>query len=344
MDINKHSGAPWLALPLLAALVSGSVFAQSTGVQVYGAVDTYVGSLKRSDQPASTAVVNGGGLTTSFWGVRGSEDLGGGFKTNFVLESFLQPDTGAQGRNPTDPLFSKKATVGVSGGFGEVSIGRQANLLYLSTGMYNPFGLSLQFSPVMLQSWIPAYNRNVVGDSIWNNTILYSAPDFGGVRADAMYALGEAATNNGTNNVGARVSYLNGPIAAALVAQQVKTGPGVTPAITKQTSYMGGASYDLKAVKLFGEYYRTDAQGADIKTRTYELGASAPVGPGTALVSWSNNRSETRGGAGVIRNLAALGYDYRLSQRTDLYAIYLYDKLRPNGSASSYGMGIRHMF
>jgi predicted porin len=118
----------------------------------------------------------------------------------------------------------------------------------------------------------------------------------------------------------------------------------VTAAIAKQTAYMGGASYDFKVVKVFGEYVRTDAEGPDIKTRTYQIGVSAPIGPGTLMASWSNNNRQARGAAEVERDLAAVGYSYRLSRRTDLYGIYLYDKLSTNGSASSFGAGVRHVF
>jgi predicted porin len=111
---------------ILGALSATNVaLAQTSNVQVYGVIDTYVGATRRSDQSAATGVVNGGGLTTSFWGVRGSEDLGGSYKAVFQLDSFFMPDTGTVGRTPADPFFGKNAFVGLAGPFRQVTLGRQ---------------------------------------------------------------------------------------------------------------------------------------------------------------------------------------------------------------------------
>mgnify|MGYP003693278233 FL=1 len=79
------------------ALVAGGIMAvhapaqaaDGSSVQLYGLVDAYVGSMRRSDQLARTLAVNSNGMTTSYWGLRGSEDLGGGLKALFALESFF---------------------------------------------------------------------------------------------------------------------------------------------------------------------------------------------------------------------------------------------------------------
>src|SRR6478672_5128909 len=89
------------------ALTSAGARADSgSQVQLYGIVGTYVGSVKRSDTPQATVLMGSGGLTTSFWGIRGKEDLGGGVSAIFELESFFQPQNGALGRSATDPFWS----------------------------------------------------------------------------------------------------------------------------------------------------------------------------------------------------------------------------------------------
>ena len=80
----------------LAASVMGAQ-AQST-VQVAGLVDVYTGSMRMAGDAVSKSVVGSGGMTTSWWGMTGSEDLGGGMKASFALTSFFQADTGASGR------------------------------------------------------------------------------------------------------------------------------------------------------------------------------------------------------------------------------------------------------
>ena len=176
---------------IAGGMLSVSHAAQAqTAVQVYGLVDSYIGSIKRSDQPMATSVVNGGGTATSFWGIRGTEDLGGGMKAIFVLESFFQSDTGAQGRNTTDPLFSKDSYVGLNGKYGQITMGRHTIPLFNALVAGNPFGGSLQFSPVMLQSWLPTYGRNVAADSKWDNSVQYTTPELAGFKTTLIGGAG----------------------------------------------------------------------------------------------------------------------------------------------------------
>ena len=60
--------------------------AQSS-VTLYGRLDASVGSLDTG--AASDTRMFSNNLTTSRWGVMGSEDLGGGLKANFRLETAI---------------------------------------------------------------------------------------------------------------------------------------------------------------------------------------------------------------------------------------------------------------
>ena len=77
------------------SLVSASTMAQST-VTLYGLIDAAV-SVTTKQPAGSVTRVDAGQLATSRWGIRGSEDLGGGMKAFFNLESTLLNDTGAAG-------------------------------------------------------------------------------------------------------------------------------------------------------------------------------------------------------------------------------------------------------
>ena len=86
---------------LLLGLFTPLVYAQSQ-VSIYGTVDEYIGSVRTATPTtpaASSGVVNSGGMTTSYIGFRGTEDLGGDLKAIFNLESFLRTDVGTYGRN-----------------------------------------------------------------------------------------------------------------------------------------------------------------------------------------------------------------------------------------------------
>ncbi|MET0857814.1 MAG: porin, partial [Telluria sp.] len=196
---------------LIAAGTSFGALAQAgTQVQLYGLVGAYAGKLERSGGPAATTVIGHGGLTTSFWGFRGSEDLGSGNKVIFALESFFQTDTGGQGRSAADPLFSRNAYVGVEGSFGKLVVGRQTNPTYINMGMVSPFGISVVFSPLVLQSFVAGYNGALIGDTVWNNAVQYVTPRTNGFAANVIYGLGEVAGSSSTANLGLHANYLKG--------------------------------------------------------------------------------------------------------------------------------------
>lgn len=104
-------------------LCAGGAHAQSS-VEVSGLVDAFAGSIKNSGDAGRKSVVDSGGLTTSWFGFKGTEDLGGGLKANFQLTSFIKVDTGSQGRFANDTFFSRDANVSLSGSFGSVMLGR----------------------------------------------------------------------------------------------------------------------------------------------------------------------------------------------------------------------------
>ena len=102
-----------------ALLCAAGAHAQSS-VQLTGLVDVFAGSMKMAGDASSKSVVDSGGLTTSWFGMKGTEDLGGGLKAHFNLTSFIKVDTGTQGRFTGDTFFSRDANVSLSGGFGSV--------------------------------------------------------------------------------------------------------------------------------------------------------------------------------------------------------------------------------
>jgi predicted porin len=292
------------AMASLCALAGGAVHlpasAQQQGgpagtVSIYGLLDAYVGSVRRSDQPGRTAVTNSGGLTTSYFGFRGNENLGGGNSAFFVLESFLQVDSGGFGRSAADPFFSRNSYVGLANNrFGALTLGRQTNPMFVATGNFNPFGLSANLAPVMLQVWNANYNRTVLGDSVWDNAVQYSTPGIAGFNASATYGFGERNNDAGVRNVNLTANYAAGPLAAVVSAQQADYGPGFVAPVTTEKAAMGGLSYDLKVAKLFGQYFRTDTPATDLKTRTGQLGVSAPLAGGTVMASVAHTRRDRK--------------------------------------------------
>eukprot|EP01030_Chromulinospumella_sphaerica_P030463 gene30463-31001_t len=115
------------ALPATAACaLAGAAHAQSN-VQVYGLIDAGVESASNATPGGGpkTSVIPGG-RNTSRWGLRGTEDLGGGLKAVFQLEGGILLDSGAQ----DGPLFKRQANVGLEGSCGRVVIGRCLTSVY----------------------------------------------------------------------------------------------------------------------------------------------------------------------------------------------------------------------
>lgn len=333
-----------VAIAFLACLGSSPVVHAADGVRLYGLLDTYVGSIKPSGAPKSSFQLDNGGETTPFWGMGGEENLGGGLSAVYALESYFAVDSGAVGRTPTDSFFARSAYVGLSGGMGEIRFGRNSTPLFYITGQFDPFSGSTRFSPLTNQNWTPNFGRLIHGDTGWSNSARYLSPTLGGFSAQIMYGLGEASGNNGTNNIGGILRYQNGPIDLAGGGNHTKVGTAITALEPAQKVLFAGASYDFKVVKVFATFNLTKNEGSELRTYTYHVGASAPVGPGRLNASYVWTKNDRRTLADFNRATAGIGYNYNFSKRTDVYASYLYDKLSTAGTGNTFGVGLRHKF
>ncbi|MBP1317617.1 porin [Herbaspirillum huttiense F1] len=355
-----------LALALSACLMAGSAMAQSS-VTVSGLVDAYVGSMKNSGDTGSKSSVGSGGMTTSWIGFKGVEDLGGGLRAEFALTSFFQTDTGAYGRFSGDNLFSRDANIGLSGEFGKVSLGRGLAPSFLPTVLFNPFGDSFTFSPLVLHVYTPSgsfgartWPQANAADSGWSNEVIYTTPKFGGLQANLHYQFGEVAGDNGKKNIGVNALYFNGGLALTALyfdaqVSNPNSGAAVVDATTpfasinRQKTWMLGATYDFQVIKLYGTYQTskdTTAGASQAKDKVMSAGLSIPVGNGSILAAIARTKrtGDLLTTGDVSRNTTSVGYDYFLSKRTDVYAIVMNDKISSQSNAASFGLGIRHRF
>lgn len=327
-----------IAAAALAAL-AGPASAQT--VSLYGLVDMSVGSFQAAGESKLKAAENGK-MTTSHIGFAGTEDLGGGLKAKFALESFLRADTGKSARFDTDVFWSRKAIVGLeSATLGSLTLGRNTTPLFVSTVSYNAFGDSYGFSPSVRHYFVGA----LYGDSGWSNSALYSSPTWGGFSASALVNAGEGATGATGRNTSASVKYAIAGLSTMLTYQQVKNGVAVYPAgFEAQTTTQLNASYDFGVAKLFGQYGQVETDATvDVETRLFQVGASVPVGSGALLLSHGQAREE-KGAATVTRKTTSFGYDHKLSRRSDVYAVYMNDKKTSLSSGNTFAVGLRHRF
>ncbi|NIF76245.1 porin [Paraburkholderia sp. Cy-641] len=324
-----------------AATLSGD---DSSSVNLYGLIGTYVTQSKLSTTPKGTVQMGGGGLTTSYWGMSGNGALGGGTRVIFKLESFFRPNTGQMGRNTTDGLFSRNAYVGLANDtYGTVKFGLQTTQTYLNQSMLNPFGSSVVFSPLVVQSYVAGYNGQVIGDTVWGNTLGYYSPSFYGLTGVVQYSVSSATGQQGRDNLGLHLVYEHGPVQAAFSAQRVRGAPN-SPGVD-QTLYLAGATYNAQFAKFYGTLQTTNTTTSHIGTHTYQLGVSVPVtAVSYILASWATTRQSASSNQDSVHNTGSIGYDYYLSKRTDVYGVYSYDRISAHPSGSTYGAGIRHLF
>ncbi len=222
-----------LVATAIASALSVSALAQN--VTLSGVVDVFAGSMQYSGDKR-TSKVDSNGMTTSWWGLAGTEDLGGGLKMDYKLSAFFRPDSGASGRfNGNETFFSRDAWVGLSGGFGSVHVGRDVAPNFLPTVLFNAFGDSFAFSPLVLHANVPLFNgtgwsAGNAGDTGWSNQIRYTTPNIGGFTANLHDQFGEVAGTSGNRNYGANVLYFNGPISLGGYYHSVRANnPGPNP-------------------------------------------------------------------------------------------------------------------
>ena len=336
---------------LLAALLAGLTTTAAAQTSLYGLVDGFVGN---TSGKSSSTHVGSGGMTTSYVGIRSSEDLGGGVKANAVLEQFLRLDTAQQGRFNGDTNWARNAYVGLSSKAGEVQVGRVTTPYFISTIAFNALGDSFVFSPMVTQRF-GANNFNLAGggsDTGWNNSVLVKT-NAGPLAVTGVYSAGVQDDATGTKQAGKSVGAMmfRGPVGLTATWQDVEQGAGKP----SMTSTILGGSYDVKFAKVFAQWARVEHSDAVTKEdKGWSLGATMPLGTGnTAMVSYAKHDHHFVGNKSAETTSWALGLSHALSKRTDLYAAvrnteYTNDGVNRTNAVWAdtrvTGVGIRHRF
>lgn len=323
---NQLPLAQLLSLAALTAM--GSAQAQSS-VQAYGLIDVSAGQFQDAGGTKDKSVASGK-MSTSYFGFKGTEDLGSGLKANFAIESFLRADSGSAGRFNGDAFWARNAYVGLAGGFGSLNLGRNTTSLFVSTLIFNAFGDSFGYSPSIRHYFT---SGTVTGDTGWNQSLSYTTPNMGGLTGQ-LQVTGNDGTSTG-RKVGGNVLYFSGAFAGTVAYQKVKAGT-----TNGTTTSQVGASYDLGAAKLYGQYGKVKNDTTGMGYKLAELGVAVPVGAGKLLAEVGQLKPDT----GAKRTTITAGYDYTLSKRTDVYAVAMSDKKTGVNTGSTYAVGVRHKF
>ena len=288
-----------------------------------------VGRFQNSGTEA-TFVADSGKRTTSYFGISGQEDLGGGLSAVFGLESWLAADSGAIIGSGT---FARRANVGLKGSYGTVLLGNNPTALFVQALLFAPYANSQGLSPT--QRFLYSRYASVEGGSVWQNSIQYQSPTINGFSGTLSAALKEAS--GGDNSYGASLYYSSGPLAAGLAYQNWRVGT------SRQNTYLLGASYDFSALKLYGQFGRVNGIAHGDDQRYGQIGARVPAGPGAFLASFGHTKIDASTARSTVKTLT-VGYDYALSKKTDIYLTGMYDKLSTAAAGTTYLVGLRHNF
>ena len=322
---------------------------------------------KSSFGNTSASGIGSGGMSTSRWGIRGTEDLGGGLAATFNLESEVNVGNGAVGGSQDLGLFNRRAVVGLKGNFGTVNLGRDNNPLYDVIGTGDVFGMT----GIITTGLLP------IGQRV-NNMVSYETPVFGGFSAKAMVAQDKSAAINAaelssrTSAISAK--FANGPLVVTAGWGERKGDAGLDGGTinkarvstgsnnAKQDGTAIAATYDFGVAKLFTNYVQAEMSNGvlnqRLKAKEVNVGVSVPLGAFTLMAAYGHNDVDANYAATGASNINGKGDDYVLgatydmSKRTSLYVkTGTYNKISGNyaGTAADFKtngtvFGLRHSF
>jgi general bacterial porin, GBP family len=366
-------------------LISGAAHAQSS-VTLFGLIDTSL--VYSSNARFNAAKPSAGGSTqwqefagsvyTPRWGLRGTEDLGGGLSAVFWLESGFNSTNGTL-KNGGD-LFGRQAWVGLSASqYGTLTLGRQYDFMvnYLAplSATGSGFGGNLAEHPYD--------NDNLNNDMRLNNSVKFSSVAFDGFKFGAMYAFSNAAgqiANNAAYSAG--LSYTYGPFNIGAAYLQINRDPnspnasgaastGDGDALTTgglQRMYGVGAQYTFgqSSVGLVWTHSSTDSvsslwfggstsngglpgpsngAGNYIKFDNFEINGRYFIMPmfsvGASYTYTMASFSSTHGsGADPHWNQVMAQADYQFSKRTDVYLEGVYQRVGGGNNIAAFDAGV----
>ncbi|MFW6098678.1 MAG: porin [bacterium] len=355
--------AKWLAA--LGVLSSSAAWAQSS-VTLYGVVDANVEYTTNnrganSTSGASRWAEQSGGLSPSRWGMRGAEDLGGGNKVVFALESGFGLNSGTMQQGGR--LFGRQAWVGLEGQGQRLTLGRQYTSLFDMLANFSPTSYAGQYEPVI----------GLLGPSLREDNMVKYRGLFGPLTAEAHWAFGgQPGAAAGSSAYGAGMDYTFGPLELAAAYDELH-GPRTASGYGVARKVFAGARYGIsdRTVLLGGfRYGRNDmpAVGQITRDNLWWFGVRQDVTDKISLIGalyYDNIKHATMDG--VESNpkkpwQLSLIASYALSKRTDVYVTTAYTKHSAldfenyNGAGAAYtiaatadsqfgaAVGIRHKF
>lgn len=369
-------------------LISGASHAQSS-VTLYGVIDTgflYQSTSAASFQPTARNLghvyqVKDGGIYSSFWGMKGTEDLGGGYAIRFKLQGTFNATNGKTGLSDTPgatALFNQFATIGATGPFGTFDAGRQ--IIPMIYAMAETDVRGAQYFGSILTAWLgvnqaagwPGTSTNApIGALYDSNALVYTSPKFYGASLSLEYAPGGVAGQfqGGTresavlkySNYGLNLSavYYNGHDTNPYPLTYPSTPAVPATGIDNNRFYYFGAMYTISGFSMSASYglaknpEKSDVVDFEMASGGlgYQFNRDLKLTSGYYYLKDRNNSANHS-------SEIAVGAEYNLSARTKAYGQvgYVNNKgkmnqtivygapVAPGTSTTAAMVGIRHTF
>ncbi|WP_238455770.1 porin [Azohydromonas lata] len=344
---------------LLAAslcLAAPLAFAQNA-VTIYGLIDLGVTHYSHTKPTgASLTRMDSGQAQGSRWGIRGTEDLGSGLNTIFLLESGFNADDGSSGQGGL--LFGRQAYVGLQKkGLGTLTMGRQYDFM---AGFGAQYAMGAQSAAGSLAWGLHAdaahgtlLNNHLYAGDRTNNSVKLESEKYAGFSAGAMYGFGEVAGDSKAGRaVSLRADYAGSRLGMGVSSVQTWDAAGQA---AKRIGAVGFI-YKFDSARAFGSWASATDVPSALKAKTYEIGVGALV-TGSLDLSAAYQFQDRNHGVGNAKAFIAVA-DYLLSKRSDVYLSFVrglddgYNAYpvfgggiqAANGQQSAIRVGLRHRF
>ena len=343
----------------IAVAVSTPAFADVT---MFGIVDIGVGN----DAGDVDLRVDGGEGKTielpSIWGIKGSEDLGGGLTASFALESDLDASTGGTNRggstlsNNGARFWARQANISLSNDMGSLTLGRIYSPALLAIAGVDPRSFyESQSGLVQYANIAGTTNTNTHVDVFLANSVQV-AFNPGPLKVAVAYGAGETSDSGANSNTHVGVTYAVEDLTVMANYIQNKGNNTSNDSLGENQKQAFGAKYTMGDMKLGGYYIQgesTSTAGVETEAKGYGLGVTFTSGSNEFDVAYYNTEVEDATDA-ETDNLI-LAYRNNLSDRTTLYAKLCSADMGANGQAGAcggvqgenetyYGFGVFHKF
>jgi predicted porin len=366
----------------LAAMATTTAFAQST-VTLSGNVKAGLAQTKYSGAATGNGSATGLADGSSRFILSGSEDLGGGLRANFQVDTRFRIDDNG-GVPAASPLAGGATFIGLSGKFGNLQIGKLDTHYCLGSDTHGTRATALQASSCGLLGYVNGSSGNAViaNASRSVNVTRYTSPNFSGLTFQGTYSTsfagseGAVGKTSGGSATNVRADYAKGPLTAGVSVWQAKgEDQTATAARTGQKATTVAVNYNLGVATLGLTWDKSASRAAaanvaaftDTERTATSIPVTVPVGAGTVLFTYTkagNTKTGSTTNANTGATLVSFGYDHALSKRTTVgvsyakldnkaaagYVLYTQGALNgtaangPGQDASQFYVGVRHTF